>query len=122
MGTMTKEIRERITTNLTEARAARQRGNWDHCWQLLEDAHVLSQPWVGPHIRVHREMLIAGWQARDVLEVSGQFLRLVVGGPASAAGRYPAGNTGRARVPATQTMPIRPDLAEILKRSTQRPT
>jgi hypothetical protein len=122
MGTMTDEIRERITTNLTEARAARRLGNWDHCWQLLEDAHVLSQPWAWPHIRVHREMLVAGWQARDVREVGGQFLRLVVGGPASALGRYPAGNSGRARVPATKPMPIRPDLAENLERSNQRRT
>jgi hypothetical protein len=122
MGTMTDEIRERITTNLTESRAARRLGNWDHCWQLLEDAHVLSQPWVWPHIRVHREMLVAGWEARDVREVSGQVLRLMVGGPASALGRYPAGNSGRARIPATKPMPIRLDLAEILERSTQRPT
>jgi hypothetical protein len=122
MGTMTDEIRERITTNLTEARTARRLGNWDHCWQLLKDAHVLSQPWVWPHVRVHRHMLVAGWEAHDVREVVGQFLRLVVGGPASALGRYPTGNSGRARVRATKPMSIRPDLAEILERSTQRPT
>ncbi|MGA0894656.1 MAG: DUF3703 domain-containing protein, partial [Ilumatobacteraceae bacterium] len=29
----------------------------------------------------------------------------------------PAGNTGRARVPATRPMPIRPDLADILRRA-----
>lgn len=122
MPRMTEEVRERIATNLTEARAARQQGDWDHCWHLLEDAHVLSQPWARPHVRVHWAMLVAGWQAGDIREVSGQVLRLVVGGPASAAGRYPAGNTGRARVPATQSLPIRPDLAEILERSTERPT
>ena len=122
MRRMTEELRERITTNLAEARAARHLGNWIHCWQLLEDAHVLSQPWVWPHIRVHREMLVAGWKARDVREVGGQIVRLVVGGPASALRRYPAGNSGRARVPATKPMPIRPDLAEILERSNHRPT
>jgi hypothetical protein len=122
MATMTQEIRERITANLTEAVAARRLGNWNYCWQLLEDAHVLSQPWVWPHIRVHRAMLVAGWEARDVREVSGQVLRLVVGGSASALGRYPAGNSGRARIPATKPMAIRPDLAEMLERSNQRPT
>lgn len=118
---MSNEIGERVATNLTEATAARQRGDWDLCWQLLEDAHVLSQPWAWPHVRVHWAMLVAGWHARDLREVAGQVLRLAVGGPASASRRYPAGNTGRARVPATRPQPIRTDLAEMLRRSTHRP-
>ena len=122
MPRMSNEIGERITTNLTKAKTARQLDNWDHCWHLLEDAHVLSQPWARPHIRVHWAMLVAGWHARDVREVGGQVLRFAVAGPASASGRYPAGNTGRARVPATKPAPIRPDLATLLKRSIQRST
>jgi hypothetical protein len=35
--------------------------------------------------------------------------------PGSLTGRYPVGNTGRARVPATQPMPIREDLADLLR-------
>lgn len=117
MGGMTDEIQERIDSLLVEARKCRRQGDWDCCWQLLEDAHVLSQPWARPHTRVHAAMLAAGWRSRDGREVRGQILRLLVGGPASAAGRYPTGNTGRARVPATQPMPIRPDLADILRRA-----
>ena len=117
MGRMTDEIRTRITSNLIEARESRHRGDWDRCWRLLEDAHILSQPWARPHTRVHAAMLAAGWRARDVREVRGQILRLLAGGPASAIGRYPTGNTGRARVPATRPMPIRPDLADVLRRA-----
>ena len=45
----------------------------------------------------------------------GQIVRLVVAGPGSLIRRYPVGNTGRARVRATQPMPIREDLAELLR-------
>ncbi len=116
------EIKDRIARDLLEAKAARRRGDWARCWQLLEDAHVLSQPWAWPHVRVHTAMLATGLHARDMAEVGGQILRLLVGGPASALGRYPVGNTGRARIPATRPMPIRPELAELLERSARRTT
>ena len=122
MTKVTDEVRDRIATDLVESKAARRRGDWTRCWQLLEDAHVLSQPWAWPHVRVHAAMLAAGFRARDMAEVGGQILRLLVGGPASALGRYPVGNTGRARIPATRPMPIRPELAELLDRSARRTT
>jgi len=89
MSQMTDEIRTRIDSNLIEARESRHRGDWDQCWRLLEDAR----------------------------EVRGQILRLLAGAPVSAIGRYPTGNTGRARVPATRPMPIRPDLDDVLRRA-----
>ena len=114
-----REITAIITSMRADARAARRRGDWVRCWQLLEDAHVLSQPWAWPHIQVHASMLVSGWTARDAVEVRGQVLRLLVGGPSSAIGRYPVGNTGRARVRATQPMPVRADLATVLERAGQ---
>ncbi len=60
-------------------------------------------------------MFAAGVRERDAREVWGQLVRLIVAGPGSIASRhYPMGNTGRARVPATQPMPIPHDLAELL--------
>lgn len=114
---ITHEIRVRIEANLVEARLAGRQREWGRCWELLEDAHVLSQPFAGLHTRVHAAMLLMGWKARDVREIRGQLLRLVVGGLASAVGRYPIGNTGRARIPATQPMAVRPDLADMLLRA-----
>ena len=116
----TTEIRDTINRNLTEAREARMFKNFDRCWSLLEDAHVLSQPWAWRHVRVHGSMFVAAIVQRDVREVRGQLSRIAVAGPGSMSGRYPTGNTGRARVPATQPMPIRSDLVEILERSGQR--
>ncbi|HYN35045.1 MAG TPA: DUF3703 domain-containing protein [Ilumatobacteraceae bacterium] len=75
---------------------------------------MLSQPWAWWHIRVHSAMFAAGVRERDAREVWGQLVRLVVAGPGSLTRRYPIGNTGRARVPATQPMPIPHELAELL--------
>ena len=116
----TKEIRKRLRLNLTEAREAWMFKDFDRCWSLLEDAHVLSQPWAWLQVRVHGSRFVAAIVQRDVREVRGQLSRIAVAGPGSMSGRYPTGNTGRARVPATQPMPIRSDLVEILERSGQR--
>lgn len=120
MNSAVKVIKEMIAGLRAAARVARRTGDWTRCWQLLEDAHVLSQPWVWSHVQVHASMVAAGWKARDSVEVRGQLLRMIVGGPASAIGRYPVGNTGRARIPATRAMPIRRDLAAMLDQAGQR--
>jgi hypothetical protein len=111
-----KELRQQVERNRGEARQARSQSEWDRCWGLLEDAHVLSQPWVSLHIRVHASMLSAAITQRSRSEITGQLVRLIAAGPASAT-RYPTGNSGRASVPATQPMPIRADLAVMLERA-----
>ena len=120
MARPTEEIRTRLQENLIESRQARKSKDFDRCWTLLEDAHVLSQPWALLHVRVHGSMFVTAMLQRDVREVRGQLSRIAVAGPGSLSGRYPTGNTGRARVPATQPMPITGELAEVLQRAGQR--
>jgi hypothetical protein len=120
MARPTEEIRTRLQQNLIESRQARKSKDFDRCWSLLEDAHVLSQPWALLHVRVHGSMFVTAMLQRDVREVRGQLSRIAVAGPGSLSGRYPTGNTGRARVPATQPMPITGELAEVLQRAGQR--
>ena len=120
MARPTEEIRTRLQQNLIESRQARKSKDFDCCWTLLEDAHVLSQPWARLHVRVHGSMFVTAMVQRDVREVRGQLSRIAVAGPGSLSGRYPTGNTGRARVPATQPMPIAGELAEVLQRAGQR--
>ena len=120
MARPTEEIRTRLQANLIDSRQARKSKDFDRCWSLLEDAHVLSQPWAWLHVRVHGSMFVTAMVQRDVREVRGQFSRIAVAGPGSLSGRYPIGNTGRARVPATQSMPIAGELAELLQRAGQR--
>jgi hypothetical protein len=98
----------------TELRRARSDEPIDQRWAALERAHILSQPWPIAHVRAHAAMIRLALHQRDRRELLGQALRIVVAGPASAVGKYPAGNTGRARVPATLPMPIADDLAELL--------
>ena len=116
----TEEIRTRLRQNLIESRQARKSKDYGRCWSLLEDAHVLSQPWALMHVRVHGSMFVTAIVQRDVREVRGQLSRIAVAGPGSLSGRYPTGNTGRARVRATQPMPITGELAEVLQRAGQR--
>ncbi len=84
-------------------------------WRAAERAHILSQPWPWPHTRTHAVMLRLAVADRDVLEVLGQLVRLVVAGPGSAAGAYPTGNTGRTRAGLNTPMPIPEDLAALLE-------
>lgn len=98
----------------SELRRARSATSLDERWAALERAHILSQPWPTPHVRAHGAMVRLAIHQRDIREIAGQLLRLIVAGPASAIGRYPTGNTGRARVPATLPMPLPDDLAELL--------
>jgi hypothetical protein len=99
---------------LLGARRARREGERGIEWRHLERAHVLSQPMAVRHVRSHVAMLSFGVRSRDLAEIRGQLVRLIVAGPGSLLGRYPLGNTGGARVPARAVMPIPDDLAQHL--------
>ena len=99
----------------TQLQLAQSTAASDQRWTALERAHILSQPWPVPHVRTHAMMIGLAIRQRDTREIVGQLIRVLVAGPASAVGKYPAGNTGRARVPATRPMPIEDDLAQLLE-------
>lgn len=99
-----------IQDELHLADSAERRGDPDAAWRHLERAHILSQPFGGPHLRVHLAMLGLGWRMSDVREVFGQLVRVLVAAPGSWSGRFPPGNTGRARVGLMQHMPVALDL------------
>ncbi|WP_085985951.1 MULTISPECIES: DUF3703 domain-containing protein [Micromonospora] len=75
---------------------------------------MLSQLWPWPHTVAHAVMLRRALHERDRVGAVGQVIRLAVAGPGSALGRYPVGNTGRARVLLTPPMPIPAGLAAVL--------
>lgn len=110
----TSALSQHVGVRLDDARFAGRANNFAIAWELLEDAHVLSQPLAFAHVRVHIAMLRVGVRTRDRREVLGQLFRLIVAAPGSWSRKYPIGNTGRADVPATRPMPIRADLQEIL--------
>ena len=112
--TMAEPARTELRHALDAATAARHDGDCDSAWRHLERAHILSQPWALPHVRVHPAMLVTAIDGRDPREVVGQLLRLAVAGPGSFTGRFPEGNSGRARVSMFAPMPIPSDLERIL--------
>jgi hypothetical protein len=113
-GPMPAAVRDRIRDDRRAASQARRDGDRERAWRLLEETHVLAQPWAWPHLRSHLDMLRLAVATRDRHEVIGQLGRVLVAAPGSAMGRYPRGNTGRATVPATQPMPVPEELARLL--------
>lgn len=107
-------IERRIGELVSAARLDARAGEIDVAWERLGDAHVLSQSWALPHVRVHWTMLALGWRTRDLREVTGQAFRLMAAAPGSLTGRYPAGNSGRSDVSAFAASPVRDDLADLL--------
>lgn len=95
----TQQIRSRIL----DARA-RARDDLAGAWGLVEDAHVLSQPWAVPTFGCISPCCKLGWASRDPRETLGQLTRIVMAAAGSWLRRYPTGNTGRARVPAILPM------------------
>lgn len=79
----------------------------------LSRAHILSQRYTWPHVRVHVLMLRAGFKGRDAREVAGQLPRIVAAALFSRIW-VPIGNTGLADVSAVQPMPVPEDLRELL--------
>lgn len=98
------------------AREAIRRRDPAAAMRHLERAHILGQPWPGPHSWTHWMMLRVGLSAGDGREVAGQLLRLAAGGLLSILGWLPDGNTGRARVSSIRPMPPPADLAELCGR------
>lgn len=112
---MTAAVRAHFERDLASARTAVRAGDVEAAWAHLEQAHVLSQPWVTPHLRTHARMLALALRTRDLREVAGQLARLVVAAPGSASSRYPVGNSGRSRVSMFAPMPVAADVAELLE-------
>lgn len=103
-----------IEREMAAYRAARSVQDWDMAWSALERAHILSQPYLGPHLANHWAMLCFAVAQRDAKEVVGQIVRLVLAPFGAVSGRIPTGNIGRATVSAFKSMPIPEDLRQAM--------
>jgi Protein of unknown function (DUF3703) len=110
----TRDVRAQLDSALQRARDAMDRSDYEAAWPDLERAHVLAQPSAREHVQTHWVMLVCGFRQRDIGEVLGQVIRLIVAAPASVLGVYPRGNTGRANVSAFRPMPMPEDLRRLL--------
>jgi hypothetical protein len=109
-----KPLDKYIDTEIVEAERLRKAGDVGGAFRHLERAHVLGQASTYHHTRVHWLMLKHGLKQRDLKEIAGQVLRIGGAAAKTPLGIYPKGNTGGANVNPLRSMPIEPDLAEIL--------
>ena len=108
-------LRGVFEAELAAAKAAEARGDARLAWRSLERAHVLSQPFAGPHLRVHWKMAAFAWRRCDLRELLGQLPRLLLAAPGSWTGRAPRGNTGGSDVGIFTPMDVPEDLRVLLE-------
>jgi hypothetical protein len=108
-------LRQAYELELASARSAEAERRFEVAWHHLERAHVLSQPFAGPHVQVHVRMFGFAWRRRDSRELLGQIPRILFAAPGSWTGRAPRGNTGGADVGIFTPMEIPDDLASLLR-------
>lgn len=99
-----------IADEMATYRAARVANDLSAAWTALERAHIISQPYLGPHLANHWAMFGLAISQRDWREAVGQIARLALAPLGSLTGRIPVGNTGRSNVSAFQPMPIADEL------------
>ncbi len=115
MARMSERRRSHYEAAMERGEAARRCGALDEAFTALGEAHILGQPWMGPHLRSHWAMLHVGLLQLDFREVGGQLLRLALVAPGTWLDRLPLGNHGRARVSAFKPMPIPERLRLLLE-------
>lgn len=72
----------------------------EQSWSALEYAHILAQPFLLSHYRVHFLMLKKAVEERNTAEFAGQILRICLVLPGNIFVLLPKNNPGTARVSA----------------------
>jgi len=106
-------LRQAYKAEMTAAVSNYDVGNLRLAFSHLERAHILGQSFPIEHARTHWWMLKVGWRRRDFVEIAGQIPR-ILGALLFSRIWVPIGNTGSARVPPFQSMPIPEDLQRLL--------
>jgi len=109
-----------VALELERYTASAAMGDTGAAWWALERAHILSQPALALHLRVHCVMLAYAVRTLDPVEAIGQTARLLLAPLGDLTGRTPTGNTGRARVSAFARMPVPGDLRSVIDTADQR--
>lgn len=112
---MKPQLRDAFDQELRAARETEAHPAVNNAWHHLELAHILSQAYPGPHLRVHWLMFWFAFRQRNVPELLGQIPRLLLAVPGSWTGRAPRGNTGGANVGIFTSMPIPAELVGLLE-------
>lgn len=107
-------IRPNVDAELLAANRADSNGDAVASFHHLERAHVLGQTSTVEHVRVHVRMLCWGVRYRRPREILGQVQRIIGAAIATPLRLIPHGNTGGSNVHPFRSMPVPPDLAEVI--------
>lgn len=99
---------------MLQAQQAMAQQQWQPAMEQLKRAHVLGQLAVRPHVYTHWLMLVVEWRRRRFGAVGGQFIRMLLGVIGSAVGKVPTGNTGDSDISMFVSLPIAPELQQII--------
>ena len=99
---------------IQQARQAMTQQQWPAAMTQLKRAHVLGQLAIRPHCYTHWLMLVVEWRRRRYAAVFGQLLRILLGAVGSWLGKVPTGNTGDSDINMFQSLPIDPELQQLL--------
>lgn len=75
----------------------------ERSWKLLEDIHILSQPYLISHYHIHFLMLKKALGERNIKEFFGQFFRICLFLPENFFMILPKNNPGTTRVSALKS-------------------
>ncbi len=103
---MDRELKLAFAGEMGRARDAYGAGNLDLCFRHLEQAHILGQRALFPHLVTHWWMLQVGIRRSDAREIKGQVARMVAAIFGWIFGWVPIGNTGGADVSPIKPMPV----------------
>lgn len=103
---MNRELKLAFASEMDRARSAYAAGDLDPCFRHLEQAHILGQRALFPHLVTHWWMLQVGIRRSDVREIKGQIARMVAAIFGWIFGWVPIGNTGGADVSPIKSMPV----------------
>lgn len=110
-----KGLKKHFEHELCKYRKALTQQDYNLAWHHLERSHILGQSYPFEHTLSHWLMLKFGFRKKDIKEVFGQLVRLVIGGWKSFIHHVPRGNTGGSNVKVLQRMMVPNDLEKILK-------
>lgn len=111
---MNQKLKTAFDERMDLAKSFYAQGEMGKAFAALEQAHILGQAYVKPHVLVHYWMLKVGLKKGDYNEVLGQLVRLPLGIVGSLRGTIPVGNTGGANIGMFKSLPIPTELKAIL--------
>jgi len=93
-----QDIQTSLAPLIREAHEAEATVGYTGALDALERAHLLSQPFPGPHVYVHWLMFRLAFRHGVYKEVLGQIPRLILAMPGSWLGKAPKGNVGSTKM------------------------